>query len=200
MKRSLRSWLWRVPLDQEIDEEIAFHVEMRTRELIEGGMDPARARETAVRRMGDMARVKRTMVNVGRKRDRELSLALWLEELRDDVVFAVRQLRNAPIFALVAVTTLALGIGANSAIFAMVDATLLRPLPYAEPYRLVTIWETTAANDRSFASPLNMNTAFFPGSAHWMTFFHSRSWKPILPMLCFSSVGANLPLMSASFL
>ena len=156
MKRSLRSWLWRVPLDQEVDEEIAFHVEMRTRELIERGMDPDRARETAVRRMGDMARVKRTMVNVGRKRDRELSMALWLEELRDDVVFAVRQLRNAPVFALVAITTLALGIGANSAIFAMVDASLLRPLPYAEPDRLVTIWETTATNNRSFASPLNM--------------------------------------------
>ena len=58
-------------------------------------------------------------------------MALWFEELRDDVMFAVRQLRNAPVFALVAVTTLALGIGANSAIFALVDATLLRPLPYA---------------------------------------------------------------------
>ncbi|MGE0864583.1 MAG: ADOP family duplicated permease [Vicinamibacterales bacterium] len=156
MRRSLRSWLWRVPLDQEVDEEIAFHLEMRTRELIDGGMDPARARETATRRMGDMARVKRTMADEGRKRDRELSMALWLEEFRDDVIFAVRQLRNAPVFTLVAVTTLALGIGANSAIFALVDASLLRPLPYAEPDRLVTIWETTAANSRSFASPLNL--------------------------------------------
>jgi len=156
MRRSLRSWLWRVPLDQEVDEELAFHLEMRTRELIEGGMDPARARETATRRMGDMARVKRTMAEEGRKRDRELNMALWLEELRDDVIFALRQLRNAPIFTLVAVTTLALGIGANSAIFALVDASLLRPLPYAEPDRLVTIWETTATNTRNFASPLNM--------------------------------------------
>lgn len=156
MRRSLRSWLWRVPLDQEVDEELAFHLEMRTRELIEGGMEPARARETATRRMGDVARVKRTMAEEGRKRDRELGMALWLEELRDDVVFALRQLRNAPIFTLVAVTTLALGIGANSAIFALVDASLLRPLPYAEPDRLVTIWETTATNARNFASPLNM--------------------------------------------
>ncbi|MDP3717754.1 MAG: ABC transporter permease [Acidobacteriota bacterium] len=162
MRRSLRSWLWRVPLDQEVDQELAFHVEMRTRELIAGGMDPALARDTAIRRMGDLARVKQTMVNVGRKRDRELSMALWLEELRDDVIFAVRQLQNAPVFALVAITTLALGIGANSAIFAMVDAALLRPLPYAEPDRLVTVWETAATNNRSFVSPLNM------------TDFHSR--------------------------
>ncbi len=156
MRRSLRSWLWRVPVDQEVDEELAFHLEMRTRELVERGMDPQEARATAVRRMGDLARVKQTMVNVGRTRDRELSMALWLEELRDDVMFAVRQLRNAPVFAVVAITTLALGIGANSAIFAMVDASLLRPLPYAEADRLVTVWETSATNNRSFVSPLNM--------------------------------------------
>ena len=156
MRRSLRSWLWRVPLDQEVDEELAFHVEMRTRELIEGGMDPQQARETALRRFGDVTSVRRTMVDLGRKRDREMRLALWLEEFRDDVIFALRQLRSAPAFALVAITTLALGIGANSAIFALVDATLLRPLPYAEPDRLVTIWETATATPRGFASPPNM--------------------------------------------
>ena len=79
-----------------------------------------------------------------------------IDELRQDVTFAVRQLRSAPAFTLVAAATLALGIGANSAIFALVDATLLRPLPYATPERLVTIWETSAATPRGFASPLNM--------------------------------------------
>ena len=79
-----------------------------------------------------------------------------IDELRQDVVFAWRQLRRAPAFALVAAATLALGIGANSAIFALVDATLLRPLPYAAPERLVTIWETSGSTPRGFASPLNM--------------------------------------------
>ena len=55
MKRSLRSWLWRVPIDQEIDEELALHIEIRTRELIARGMDPTAARELAIKRLGDIA-------------------------------------------------------------------------------------------------------------------------------------------------
>src|SRR5687768_27059 len=78
------------------------------------------------------------------------------DEVRQDTAFALRQLRRAPAFTLVAAATLALGIGANSAIFALVDATLLRPLPYAAPGRLVTIWETTGTTPRGHASPLNM--------------------------------------------
>jgi putative ABC transport system permease protein len=84
------------------------------------------------------------------------TLGQWFEDWRDDVKFTFRQLRAAPVFTAIAVTTLALGIGANSAIFALVDATLLRPLPYGNPGRLVTIWETSDANPRSFASPPNM--------------------------------------------
>ena len=156
MRRSLRSWLWRVPLEQEVDEEIALHVEMRTRELIERGMDPPSARADALARLGDLRRLKRTCLDLGRKRDREMRLTQWIDELSDDVRFGMRQLRRTPAFTLVAAATLALGIGANSAIFALVDATLLRPLPYGDPERLVMLFEHRDKPAREPVAPLDM--------------------------------------------
>ena len=79
-----------------------------------------------------------------------------LQGLRDDVKVAFRQLRGSPGFTAVAAITLALGIGANSAMFALVDATLLRPLPFRAPDRLVTISERSSTGQRTFSSPLNM--------------------------------------------
>src|SRR4026207_1589586 len=117
MKRSLRSWLWRVPLQQEVDDELAFHIEMRTRELVEKGVDPRIAREMVLARIGDAARLKRTCVDLGRKRDREMRITQWLDERMQDVRFALRQLKSTPTFTVVAAITLALGIGANSAMF-----------------------------------------------------------------------------------
>ena len=85
-----------------------------------------------------------------------MRLTQWLEELRDDVRFAVRQLKSAPGFTFVAIVTLALGIGANGAIFALADATLLRPLPLPEPDRLAIVWERSDTVQRGPVSPLNM--------------------------------------------
>jgi putative ABC transport system permease protein len=155
VRRSLRSRLWRVPVDQEVDEEIALHLELRARELMARGVDPETARRQAQERMGDVGNVKRELRELGRKRDRDMKITTWLEELRHDVAFSFRQLRKAPAFTAVAVATLALGIGANSAIFALVDATLLRPLPFAHPDRLVAIHETSGET-RDEVSPLNL--------------------------------------------
>lgn len=157
MKRSLRSWLWRVPVDREVDEELRFHVDMRTRELMAAGMDPDQARAHAERRLADLGAVRRTCVDIGRKRDRKMRVLQLLDEFRHDVRFAWRQLLAAPGFATVAILTLALGLGANSAIFALVDATLLRPLPLTNPDRLATVWERTDASSRGGVSPMNLS-------------------------------------------
>src|SRR5688572_9802706 len=155
MKRSLRSWLWRVSVRQEVDDEIAFHIEMRTRELVERGMDSKLAREIVLARIGDLGHLKRTCEDLGRKRDRDMRLTQWLEDLRDDVAVALRQLRASRAFTLIAVLTLALGIGANSAMFAVADATLLRPLPFADPDRLVSVSELGRDGGRGAANPLD---------------------------------------------
>ena len=154
MNRSLRSWLWRVPLQQEVDEELTFHIEMRTRELVARGLDPKAAREIVLSRIGDLGQLKRTCEDLGRKREREMRLTQWLEELGDDVTYAFRQMKASPGFTAVAAITLALGIGANSAMFALADATFLRPLPFGEPTdRLVMLWERRANGFTSMASP-----------------------------------------------
>jgi hypothetical protein len=119
-----------VPLDQEVDEELALHIEMRTHELIERGLDPRTARDIVLSRIGDLGYLKRTCVELGRKRDRKMRITQWLDERKADVKFALRQLKGSPAFTAVAAITLALGIGANSAMFALADATLIRPLPY----------------------------------------------------------------------
>jgi len=158
IRQSLRSWLWRVSIDEEVDEEIAFHIEMRTRELVERGMDPHAAREVVLTRVGDLRRLKRTCVDLGKKRERDMRITLWLGELRDDVMFALRQLRRAPAFTLIATLTLALGIGANSAMFALADGILIRPLPLRDPGRLLLVSERYAALSGCCATvaPLNL--------------------------------------------
>src|SRR5262249_40843875 len=120
--------------------------------------DPKAARETVLARLGDVRRLKRTCVDLGRRRDREMRLTQWLGELRDDVRFAIRQLRRAPAFTLIATLTLALGIGANSAIFALADGLLIRPLPLRDPDRLFLVSERFAALSGCCAAvaPLNL--------------------------------------------
>jgi hypothetical protein len=144
MRRSLRSWLWRVPIEQEVEEELALHVEMRRREG--RPLDPR-----------EMAEVRRACLAIARQRDRQMRLTQWLAELRADVRFAARQLRRAPGFTAVAALTLALGIGANGAIFAVVDATLLNPVPFDEPNRLVMVSESLPRFPRTGVSSRNFD-------------------------------------------
>ena len=192
MKRSLRSWLWRVPLEREVDEELDLHVEMRTRELVERGVDPATARQRALSRLGDVASLKRTMTTLGRKRERDMRLTQWFDELRDDLKLAIRQLKGSPAFMLVTTLTLALGIGANSAIFALVDATLLRPLPFGDPDRLVSIWEKTATIPRSYGSPLNM----FDWNARSRTFEKVAGFTPSVGGMVMAGADGNAETVS----
>ncbi len=123
----------------EVDEEIGEHLDLLTARYIAQGMSPAAARAAAEARFGDPAAVREALQPVARAIDRRRRVGEYLDELRHDVVFAFRTLRRAPLFTTVAVLTLAVAIGANTAMFSVVHRVLLEPLPYANAPRLWTL-------------------------------------------------------------
>ena len=157
MRKRLRSLLWRVPLDQEVREELSHHVEMRTRELVAGGIDPTEARRQATAALAD-GRVEAQLRAIGRRRDAAWARRDWFDELRQDVVFAFRQCRLRPGFTLAAVLTLALGLGATTAIFSVVHAVVLRPFAYPDPDRVLIVFGIT---------PNLPRTSFSVGNFHY---------------------------------
>jgi macrolide transport system ATP-binding/permease protein len=127
----LRSLFRREQVTRELDREIQFHLDQQIAENIALGMSPAEARSAALRIFGNTTAIK--------ENTRETWGWTWVEQLVQDLRFAIRQLRKSPGFTATAALTLALGIGANTAIFTLVHAVMMRNLPVADPKTLVRI-------------------------------------------------------------
>ena len=140
-------WLSKTRVAEEVDEELAFHLARKAEALAAAGLTPEEARDEAARRFGDLDYTRRYCRDEDLRREREARNTDMMQELRQDLAYAVRSLRSAPGFALVALLTLALGIGANTAIFSVVRGVLLRPLPFPRAEEVVRVWHSNPSAD-----------------------------------------------------
>ncbi len=131
----------------DVDDELAFHLQELERGFLARGMSPADARRAARAQFGDVERARRDMQRGSKRVHRQAERSEWWRTLGFDARLAARKLLQQRGFALAAVATLALGIGANSAVFSVVNATLIRPLPYGDPSHIVKLYESIRGHE-----------------------------------------------------
>jgi putative ABC transport system permease protein len=153
-------------MEAELDEELRYHLESVAERLIASGMDPQEARREALRGFGGFEQKKEEC--------RDAVGTRLIEDLWGDLRYGVRMMRKAPAFTTIAVVTLTLGIGANAAIFSIVNAVLLRPLPYKDPQRLVMVfapdghYQDVPLGSAGFLELRNQNQSFQGVAAFFM--------------------------------
>jgi putative ABC transport system permease protein len=146
-----RRWLRRVDREANLERELSFHIEERVADMVRSGVSEEDARRRVRLEFGAAEQVKDEC--------RDVRPARWVETFVQDTRYALRNLRRNPGFAAVAVATLALGIGGLTAMFSAFDTILIRPLPYADPDRLVMVWDDLSKTDD--------RTKSFPAPAEW---------------------------------
>lgn len=147
--RKLRALFRKDTLDREMSEEMRHHLELQVAENIAAGMNPNEARYAALRSFGGVEQIK--------ERARDQRAWVWLEQTRRDVAYGTRQLIRSPGFTIISILTIALGIGACTALFSVANKMLLDPLDYDQPRQYVLFWETSPTVARMPTTPGNFH-------------------------------------------
>src|SRR5687768_10910134 len=175
-------------VEKDLDHELRAYLDLLTDEKIAAGLSPDRARREALIETGGIAQVKEEV--------RAVRAGALLEQLGQDVRYAIRGLRRARGFTTTVIVTLALGIGANTAIFSVIDALLFRPLPVDNPHQLAAVYRGASGEGAAFSYPgfseLAAQTQVLAGAAAWGT---HTSWMRAGGDL----ERANLHLVSANY-
>ena len=176
-------WRSRKEIARDVDAELAFHLEMRVGELVAAGIDLDEARRRAREEFGDLEYTRAYCRDLDERTERAVRTADRLSDWRQDLRHAWRTIRRNPAFAVVSLLTLALAIGANTAVFSVTRAVLLRPLPYGEPGALVAVYESARLGP-SGRNPLSVpNLVDYRAAQHTLSgiaAYDSRSvtWRP----------------------
>lgn len=143
-RRYLR--FWGADVADDVDEELRFHIEMRVDEYVARGMTEDEARRAVMERLGDLDAARAECIALGKVREKHARQADFLDGLRADLRFAFRSLARTPGWTVVALLTIALGIGATTTVFHVADTLLIRPLPYPGSSRVYIAWRTFAVD------------------------------------------------------
>ena len=164
----------------DVSDELSFHLEMRTADLVASGLPNEVARAEAERQFGDMHRISSECIHIDERRERHAHRTEVIGDMWNDLRFALRTFRRSPGFTASVIATLALGIGASTAMFSLVDSTLLRPLPFHQPNDLVVLWGIKQPEG-------DIRGASFPEVADWRAMNHTLS-----DVVLFDAISLNL--------